>query len=295
MNLGQATNIPKVSIGMPVYNGEEFIREAIDSLLAQTFTDFELIISDNASTDATEAICNDYVSLDNRIRYYRNSYNLGAANNFNRVAQLATGEYFMFAAHDDLWVQNYLSASVALLERHPEAVLCYTNWTIEDCIHHRSFVLSFDSVAPLGSSTVKRYSSVCFRNWNLIYSLIRTSALRRAALMSNHPYAEGIFVASLSLMGDLIKVAGVPLFTKREYKIYKHGVLCILLVNVQYIMRAVLPSEIGIVQKICCVFITFFRYSILQGIRTLCYWPWMNHFLWEQHLRWKNRKQARVQ
>lgn len=95
--------IPKVSIGMPVYNGEPFIHQALDSLLAQTFTDFELIISDNASTDGTERICKRYEKKDIRIRYVRQSQNRGISWNFNFVLQEARGDYFMWAAADDVW------------------------------------------------------------------------------------------------------------------------------------------------------------------------------------------------
>jgi len=93
--------IPTVSIGMPVYNGEKHIREALDSLLAQTYTDFELIISDNASTDATSEICKEYASRDNRIRYIRQPKNQGAPFNFHFVLKESKGKYFMWAAHDD--------------------------------------------------------------------------------------------------------------------------------------------------------------------------------------------------
>lgn len=101
---------PQISIGMPVYNGAKFIREAIDSLLAQTFTDFELIISDNASTDETEAICREYAAKDKRIRYIRQSQNLGALANFKFVLDEAVGEYFMWAAADDVWDKNWITA-----------------------------------------------------------------------------------------------------------------------------------------------------------------------------------------
>jgi glycosyltransferase involved in cell wall biosynthesis len=80
-----SNNKPRVSIGLPVYNGERFLKEALDSLLAQIYTDFELIISDNASTDQIESICRTYAASDRRIRYYRNKENVGAAHNFNRV------------------------------------------------------------------------------------------------------------------------------------------------------------------------------------------------------------------
>ena len=99
---------PRVSIGLPVYNGENFLEFALDSILGQTFQDFELIISDNASTDATESICRRYAAKDSRIRYYRNPNNQGAAQNYNRVFALARGEYFKWAAHDDVCKPNYL-------------------------------------------------------------------------------------------------------------------------------------------------------------------------------------------
>lgn len=101
-------NILKVSIGMPVYNGEKYIKQALDSLLAQTFVDFELIISDNASTDNTEAICQTYLLKDKRIKYYRQVENLGASKNFQVVLRKANGSYFMWAASDDLWDINWL-------------------------------------------------------------------------------------------------------------------------------------------------------------------------------------------
>jgi len=106
---------PTVSIGMPVYNGAKYIREALDSLLAQTFVDFELIISDNASTDSTPDICREYVGLDARIRYVRQHENLGAAENFKFVLSEAKGACFMWAAHDDEWMEDYLTEAMLLL------------------------------------------------------------------------------------------------------------------------------------------------------------------------------------
>lgn len=100
---------PMVSVGMPVYNGERFIREAMESLLAQSFADFELIISDNASLDATESICRSYAAQDSRIRYVRQKDNIGALPNFQFVLNEARGEYFMWAACDDIWDKNWIT------------------------------------------------------------------------------------------------------------------------------------------------------------------------------------------
>src|SRR4030042_4089054 len=101
---------PLVSIGMAVHNGERYIRQALDSLLAQDYDNFELIISDNASTDKTREICLAYAAKDKRVRYYRNQTNVGALRNFDRVFELSSGEYFMWACHDDYWKPRYLSS-----------------------------------------------------------------------------------------------------------------------------------------------------------------------------------------
>jgi len=118
---------PRVSIGLPVWNGEEFLPKALDSLLGQTFSDFELIISDNASTDATEAICKAYGAKDPRIRYYRNEANIGLQANTQRVLDLATAPLFMWACHDDVWDLTYLDKMVDQLGRNKSLVLAGCN------------------------------------------------------------------------------------------------------------------------------------------------------------------------
>jgi glycosyltransferase involved in cell wall biosynthesis len=117
--------MPRVSLAMPVYNGENYVAEALDSILAQDFADFELIITDNASTDSTEAICRDYARRDPRIRYHRHPRNLGAAPNYNSGYELATGEYLKWCAHDDRISANYLSECVRLLDADPQVALAF--------------------------------------------------------------------------------------------------------------------------------------------------------------------------
>ena len=117
---------PTVSIGLPVHNGATFLAEAIESILAQTFPGFELVISDNASTDRTPEICRSYAAADGRIRYYRQETNIGAAQNYNVVFQRSSGKYFKWAAHDDLIRPTFLARCVAALEADPEAVLCHS-------------------------------------------------------------------------------------------------------------------------------------------------------------------------
>ena len=123
---------PQLSIGLPVYNGERFLPQALECLLAQTFGDFEILIGDNASTDRTEEICQDYVRRDQRLRYVRHERNLGAVANFNRVFHLTTAPLFKWAAHDDLHRETYLENCVRLLDEHPDTVLAHSNTLLID-------------------------------------------------------------------------------------------------------------------------------------------------------------------
>ena len=100
--------VPKVSIGLPVFNGAKYLAGTLDRLLSQTYPDFEIVVSDNASTDETSEICADYCNRDKRIRYFRNNSNIGAAPNFNRVFELSRGAYFAWAAYDDVHDRRFL-------------------------------------------------------------------------------------------------------------------------------------------------------------------------------------------
>jgi glycosyltransferase involved in cell wall biosynthesis len=115
---------PRVSFGMPVYNGAKTIASALESILGQTFADFEVIISDNASTDATSGIAQDFCKADRRIQYFRNERNLGAHPNFNRAFTLSRGEYFKWAAHDDVIASDYLEKCVRVLDEDSTFVMC---------------------------------------------------------------------------------------------------------------------------------------------------------------------------
>src|SRR5687767_8665908 len=117
---------PTVSIAIPVYNGENYLRLSIESILAQDYSDFELIITDNASTDGTEAICRDYANRDPRVRYARNERNIGASGNYNKGFELARGKYFRWQAHDDECHRSMTRKCVDFLESaSPEVTMVY--------------------------------------------------------------------------------------------------------------------------------------------------------------------------
>jgi glycosyltransferase involved in cell wall biosynthesis len=176
------TSRPLVSIGMPLYNSERYLAEALDSLLAQDYGDFELIISDNGSTDATESICRDYAARDARISYHRTETNLGAVWNFNRVFELAKGDYFMWAAHDDTRAPSCVSRSLAALEARPEAVLCCTGVGFID-ENGRETEPWFDVIPAVGRTYRARVGAIArARYWLDFYGLIRANALKQTRL-----------------------------------------------------------------------------------------------------------------
>lgn len=113
---------PRITIGLPVYNGAGTVGRALDSLLAQSCGDFELVVSDNASTDATESICRDYAKADPRIRYLRQPTNIGAPQNFGALLGEADSTYFMWAGCDDVWLPEFVARNIAALEARPDAV-----------------------------------------------------------------------------------------------------------------------------------------------------------------------------
>lgn len=198
-------NRPRVSIGLPVYNGERFLAEAIDAVLNQTFRDLELIISDNASTDRTAEICRDYAAKDNRIRYYRNETNIGANPNFRRVFALSTAEYFKWVTHDDLQTLDFLEKTAAIMDRDPDVVLCYPRVMVIDeagnTIKHRSYGLDTDP--NLLRRPQDRLGKILWINWGSppIYGLMRSSILRKTPLLGTTYAADQILLAELALHG----------------------------------------------------------------------------------------------
>jgi len=211
--------VPVVSIGLPVFNGEAYLAHAIDSILSQNFDDFELIISDNSSTDGTGDICLSYVSRDPRVRYFRNERNMGPVWNYNRVFELSSGKYFMWAAHDDYWEPQYLSVCVDALERDAKVVLAGTHCR---CVDPRTDAVI---VVDTGLSTAglparerfKRYKSIIHAGryvGGLFYGLYRRSVLERSMPLENKITIDHILLSEMCLYGEFVTI-GRPLMTKR--------------------------------------------------------------------------------
>ncbi|MEZ6120073.1 MAG: glycosyltransferase family A protein [Pirellulaceae bacterium] len=209
----------RVSIGMPVYNEQRFLAQTLDSILDQTFDDFELIISDNASTDQTEKICRAYAACDARIRYYRCCKNRGAAWNYRHVVRLANGEYFRWAPGNDPWHCDLLKECVDVLAQEPDTVLVYPQSTLID---ESGVVLKTTSQPPLplhSNDIATRFQALLSPiplNQTVALGLVRKSVLLRTRMIGNYLAADRCFLAELSLHGPFAEVAK-PLFYRRVH------------------------------------------------------------------------------
>ena len=197
-----------VSVGLPVYNGEKYLAGAIESLLSQDYTNIEIILCDNASTDNTSQICQLYQQKDARIHYVQNKTNIGAANNFNRTFTLSKGELFMWAAYDDLWDQTYIRKCVEKLNQFPNAVICLTECAIID--ETGKFIRNEnEAIETLNLSFSERLHHFFLNvGWigSIVYGLCRSEFLKRTRLFLEEYGPDVILGLELYLLGDVIKV-----------------------------------------------------------------------------------------
>ncbi len=207
---------PDVSIGMPVYNGAQYIRQALDSLLNQDYKNFKLIISDNASTDETQDICKWYVVRDKRIKYYRNENNVGAIQNFNSVFAISQGDYFMWASCHDLWESTFISRCVGILKKEHAVVLCYP---LADWISTNGDSLGVIS-RGIDTRGLDRISRSHVLLWSLqfgcpIHGIIRTSTLKQTKFLRPVIGQDLVLLFELSLLGEFAHVPEVMFHVRR--------------------------------------------------------------------------------
>jgi len=204
---------PKVSIGLPVYNGEQYVKQAVDSICNQDFGDFELIISDNASTDATADICKTFAAKDKRIRYLRNEKNIGAAPNYKKVFDLSGGEFFKWCSHDDVCHPSFLRRCLETFNNAPPSVvLVYPLCELIDEFG-RVFGQAIDRVQTRATRPHRRLARVIRRVSYAypVWGLIRGQYLRKTRLTGFVCYWDAVLLAELSLFGEIWEVPEVLL------------------------------------------------------------------------------------
>ncbi len=195
---------PLISVGMPVYNGAKYLRQSLNSLLAQDYEHFEFIISDNASTDGTSQICGEYAAKDPRIQYFRNEKNMGAAWNFEHVFRLSQGDYFMWAAHDDLWAPNYVSECLRKLQQEPNAVLCCSTLKFIDA-NDNPIPKEHPNLDTSRKELPRRVRDLLLQpGWFAIYGLIRSTTLRKVRIGRSEWGADVLLQLELLMLGEFV-------------------------------------------------------------------------------------------
>lgn len=205
---------PSVSIGLPVYNGETYLEVALASIAAQSFTDYELIISDNASEDGTQSICESYAARDVRIRYYRNPTNIGGDRNYYRCFELSRGDYFLGVAHDDRLHEDYLRAVIGVLEADPSVVFCHSrahqmdgSGAVEGTYDARPF-----SESPVPHERFR--DAIGLRPVIAHLGVLRTSTLRQMPPLLAYPSSDAYWQAELALRGRLVEIPEALFFRR---------------------------------------------------------------------------------
>ena len=209
--------MPRVSIGLPVYNGERFVADAVASVLGQTFQDIELIISDNGSTDRTAEICRDFAARDPRVVFHRSEANRGAAWNFNRVCDLAGGELFKWAAADDVLEPTYLARCVEELDADPGVVLCHSRSGRMDAQGGREGEYRFEMRRDAPRARERFRDLIVVRHDCIdVFGVMRLAVLRRTPRIGAYVGSDRVLLGELSLHGKLREIPEV-LFWRRAH------------------------------------------------------------------------------
>lgn len=210
-------SIPRVSIGMPLFNAENYVDEAIESVLGQSFSDFELIISDNASSDETLDLCQSWAKKDSRVRVVESSENLGAAWNYNRTVEMATAGLFRWQAHDDRCDLDMLRRLVLCFEQDPEIVLAYTHTRLIDQQGDEIRVLH-DHLAVDSPRVAKRYRNIIcnLNDCNSVFGLIDINVLRSTSVIAPYTSSDRALLFELSLRGRFAEIPE-PMFERRRH------------------------------------------------------------------------------
>jgi len=217
---------PRLSIGLPVFNAEAYLEDALDSVLAQTYTDFELIISDNGSDDRTAAICHAYMQRDPRIRYERQPRNMGLQWNLNRVAKMSRGDYFKWSSADVIHDPSFLERCIEVLDADPSIVCCHSRSDYIDPQGSRLFGVDPSGDAKYGTSPSahRRFKDVLFTHgWGArVFGVMRREPLMKTGLLTHHYGWDKVMMAGLALSGRYHIIDEI-LFLEQDHEVIEAG------------------------------------------------------------------------
>lgn len=216
MKILDERDCPLVSIGIPLFNEARFVKDSLNSILAQNYPNLEIIISDNASTDETLNICHSLIGERNNVLTHTFDENRGAAENFRYVLNASKGKYFMWASGHDLWAPNYISENVELLETVPTAVVAFGTsvWIGEN---GQKITKYFGYTDTRGMDSIARFFTVFWGNMHPVLGLMRKSALDKTRPMVSAVGTDLILLSQLALQGDFVHACGT-LWQRREFR-----------------------------------------------------------------------------
>ena len=205
--MSSPTSKPRISIGMPLYNREKYVAASIEAHLNQTYGDFELIITDNASTDRGPEICKAYAAKDPRVKYFLNPENLGATGNFGRCFELSTGEFFRWTPSDDLVSPNLLERAVQILDSDASVFVAYPRTKLIDADGNITGDFE-EGLHLMQERPSERWKGVSqkLRLGNLHYGLCRMDKMRRTGLLRNYMGGDFPLISEMSLYGKFCEI-----------------------------------------------------------------------------------------
>jgi glycosyltransferase involved in cell wall biosynthesis len=281
---------PRVSLGLPVYNGEKYLEKTMDSILAQTYQDFELVISDNGSNDRTQQICENYARKDKRVKYHRNAKNIGIAPNFNKAFELASGEYFKWADYDDILAPEFVAKCVQALDRYPDVAIAFPKTRFID--ENENFLNDFeppdDACSP---KAYIRFKSLILDPDHIVSQasgLMRAEILKKSVLNGSYPCSDEVLLAHLSLLGGFYEIPEYLFFYRLHARQSTKGVLAsersrvkfydtslagkVVLIKWLYLKNclfAIRTSPISIFQKTMCYLYMVRWLFVMRNLRSV--------------------------
>ncbi len=280
---------PLITIGLPVYNGEKYLRRTIDSVLAQTYHNFELIICDNASTDRTLEIVESYAQKDTRIRIHRQKTNLGAIPNYRLTLELANGKYFKWIAADDVITADFLDKCLSFMEDRPEVILTYSQAAFIDnddkIIYFFDDVMNLEAWSPDPVKRMRQHMTAILRDGSaanvFVFGLARTDILKGLEPLGNYFGCDYVYTADVFLHGEIYEYPEVMSFyrrhedssssykkapsAKKQQQFYDPSITGILKTNFQLrrryieLFRIIFDSDLNIVMKFQVMFVLIQR------------------------------------